>query len=259
MPDKVNNIWIYNDEGVSELSMKSAFTTFQSKLPAHNMTTVRLISSADILNGKLIGRGILVMPGGADMPYCHKLNGAGNDIIRQFVARGNIYIGICAGGYYGAQTIEFLGEGYEISGSRELAFFSGAAVGSMLELTHGQRYNQKTASKALATLNYANGQQDKVYYHGGAYFVGDAEADFKVLATYSSGKNAIVSGCFEQGRYLLSGVHFELCPQVYAECSISHESSADREKERALLLAIDNDHYGSLVYQEIEKMLGTCL
>lgn len=31
------------------------------------------------------------MPGDADLPYCQKLNGLGNDIIRDFIRSGNIY------------------------------------------------------------------------------------------------------------------------------------------------------------------------
>ena len=49
----------------------------------------------------------LVFPGGADQGYCRTLNGDGNRRIRQFVERGGIYIGFCAGGYYGSSRCEF--------------------------------------------------------------------------------------------------------------------------------------------------------
>lgn len=270
MASKQVTIWIYDDEGVSELSVQSVLATIREKLPA-NIITVQTISSQDILNNKLNKAlnsgskdiGVLIMPGGADLPYCKKLNGQGNDIIRQFISKGNIYIGICAGAYYGASTIQFSGQNfegnckksYEINGARELAFFSGTAISSIASLTNGQLYDETVESKAMVTLNYANGQQDEVYYHGGAYFEADKDAEFKVLATYSDGKNAIVSGDFGRGKYLLSGVHFELGASVYKQYAIAKASEVDIEREQFLLAAISHENYGMLVYQEIAEMI----
>ncbi len=250
-------IWVYEDEGVSQLSVKSVLESMQQKLSISSIVSVHLISSQDIINDKLNNttKGILVMPGGADLPYCKQLDGLGNANIRKFVSRGNIYIGICAGGYYGAREIEFSGQGYKINGARELAFFSGTAIGSIASFTNHQLYDETVKSKAMVTLDYANGQQDDVYYHGGAYFVGDKDAKFKVIATYSTGKNAIVSGEYGKGQYLLSGVHFELCPEVYSEYAVAQADVAGIEKEQILLSAISDKNYGALIYQEIERMI----
>lgn len=89
----------------------------------------------------------LVMPGGADLPYCRRLNGRGNEIIRGmknhlqhsesihacgaatqkaemslvmqwhksmrvlsgsgYVEGGGAYIGLCAGAYYASSYVEF--------------------------------------------------------------------------------------------------------------------------------------------------------
>ncbi|WP_367110038.1 BPL-N domain-containing protein [uncultured Psychrobacter sp.] len=263
MVDKEVTIWVYSDAGSSELSVKSALAAVAKKLKIDSIATVQTISSADILDNKLSneskGKNILIMPGGADLPYCQKLNGRGNDIIRKFISKGNIYIGICAGGYYGAREIQFSGQsseqGYEINGDRELAFFSGTAIGSIKAFTNGQLYDEKTSSKAMVTLNYANAQQDHVYYHGGAYFSADADASFDIVATYIDGKNAVVSGDFGAGKYLLSGVHFELCPIIYEKYVVAQASNVDIKKERDLLLAISHEHYGALIYKEIEKIM----
>lgn len=271
-------IWVYDDEGASELSVQSALATMQDKLSYSMLITIHTISSQDIINNKLSESkdiGVLVMPGGADLPYCQKLDGQGNDIIRDFIGAGNLYIGICAGGYYGARDIQFSGQryenrrkkSYEINGPRELAFFSGTAIGSMATLTHGQLYDETVASKAMVTLNYANGEQDEVYYHGGAYFEADnkvnkgpdfnavSNMDFNVLATYDDGKNAVITGDFGQGKYLLSGVHFELCADVYEEYAVKEASAADVERERDFLASMKYDDYGKLIYLEISKMI----
>ncbi|MGE6360333.1 BPL-N domain-containing protein [Psychrobacter glacincola] len=263
MTKKAISVWVYDDEGASELSVKSALTTAQAKLSANYTIEVCTISSKDILDNKLDDEtqdlGILIMPGGADLPYCKKLNGIGNDIIRDFVHRGNLYIGICAGGYYGARGIEFLGQGYEITGARELAFFSGTAIGSIKSFTNGQLYDEKLTSKAVITLDYADTNKDDVYYHGGAYFLADENAVFNTLATYSNGKNAVITGGFGQGQYLLSGVHFELCPEIYEQYAVAQADEADIEQETHLLSIIRHKHYGSLIYKEIERMINKVL
>ncbi|MGM8884445.1 BPL-N domain-containing protein [Psychrobacter sp. 1U2] len=263
-------VWVYADEGTSELSVQSALVTIKKKLSKGSISSVQTLSSQDIINNKLNdelsesrGIGVLVMPGGADLPYCQNLNGQGNDNVREFISKGNIYIGICAGGYYGAKEIQFSGQsyelghkrGYEINGARELALFSGTAIGSVSEFTDGQLYDETIASKAMVTLDYANEQQGEVYYHGGAYFIADKEAEFNVVATYDNGKNAIVSGNFGQGKYLLSGVHFELSAEVYERYAVKEASVADVEREQCLLAAISREDYGKLVYQEIARLV----
>ena len=261
MADKGIIIWVYDDEGTSALSVKSALATFKTKLLVDNIIAVRTISSKDIIAGRLNNDsaiGLLIMPGGADLPYCHKLNGRGNRKIKEFVSRGNIYIGICAGGYYGARDIEFLGHNYHIAGARELAFFSGTAIGSIVAFTNGQRYDEKVGSKAIVTLRYADGQQDDVYYHGGAHFVGDADSSFDVLATYSDGTTAVVTGEMGKGKYLLSGVHFELCADRYYEYVVAQAKPSEVEKEKVLFEGINHQRYGFLIYNHIQKMIKAC-
>jgi len=74
---------------------------------------------------------LLVMPGGADLPYCRRLAGRGNALISEFVASGGGYLGLCAGGYYGAARVDFEPGGpLAVAGPRELAFFGGTARGA---------------------------------------------------------------------------------------------------------------------------------
>ena len=119
----------------------------------------------------------------------------------------------------------------------------------------------------MVTLNYANDEQDEVYYHGGAYFEADnkvnkgpefnavSNIDFNVLASYDDGKNAVITGDFGQGKYLLSGVHFELCADVYERYAVKEASAADVERERDFLASMKYDDYGKLIYLEIAKMI----
>lgn len=91
---------------------------------------------------------MLVIPGGADLPYVNDLSGDGTARIRKYVESGGKiqhslktkanrltviigrYLGICAGGYFGASEVQFeKGTPLEVCGPRDLKFFPGVARG----------------------------------------------------------------------------------------------------------------------------------
>ena len=149
---------------------------------------------------------LLVVPGGRDLPYCRMLNGEGNDKIRAFVRNGGSYLGLCAGGYYGASYVRFA-EGdpiMEVVGPRELKFYPGVAWGPTYP---GFQYNsnggaracsldlQPSVKRLLTGVCSEDISSVRVYYDGGGYFqtcssdvtqsVGRA-TDVRVLATYDT-------------------------------------------------------------------------
>ncbi len=162
---------------------------------------------------------LLVMPGGRDLPYVTKLRGRGNKHIRDFVRDGGGYLGLCAGGYYGASFISFArgDRQLEVIGSRELGFFPGMAEGPTFP---GFQYNSNVGARAAGVSITPEGKRIlglpegigeeatedsrsvSAFYNGGCHFVHRAEpqsmetavgADlstnspnpFSVLATYS--------------------------------------------------------------------------
>lgn len=165
-------------------------------------------SASMISNGCLENAQLLVMPGGADVYYCEKLNGEGNQRIRDFVAGGGSYLGICAGAYYGCTSLDW-NKG-EIDGSRELAFYGGQAVGPVFDWVEkpGDIYNGSWI-KAVEVAT-ESGEPFLSEYNGGPAF---AETDNDVLARYSTlggQPPAIVGGSHGRGRYILSSPHIEL-------------------------------------------------
>ena len=168
----------------------------------------------------------IVFPGGADQGYCKTLNGEGNRRIRQFVERGGVYIGFCAGGYYGSKRCEFeVGNKIlEVVGDRELAFYPGTARGCAFQgfVYHSERgaraAEMKTDKSVLSAGSVPN--VFKTYYNGGSVFV-DApkfkEQGVEVLASYTEplavdpgeGTAAIVYCKVGQGAALLTGPHPE--------------------------------------------------
>lgn len=258
------NVVAYADDGVSQKSLVSLLSSFAEKIhqTGTQIASIKTISAAEIIGGGLANADCLIMPGGADLPYCQKLNGAGNQQILTFITNGGLYVGICAGGYYGANRIDFTGDGYHICGDRELSLFSGQAIGSIASLTGGRYYDESVATKSIAHLNFAaskNNAIESFYYHGGAYFSG-AE-DSEIVATYENGQVAAVAGACGLGKYLLTGVHFELCADVYKKHVFADEQSSQRltpqeiTKEKQLLELISEERYGLSFYRKIGCLL----
>jgi glutamine amidotransferase-like uncharacterized protein len=154
---------------------------------------------------------VFVMPGGADLPYCAKLNGSRNKRLRNWVEQGGIYLGLCAGAYYGCSRIIFNGHYGEITGDRELNFLKGTAIGSISELA--PPYDHTLKSAAIISLITNTGEETASFYHGGPFFEIDSESEATVLARYQTIKNnppAIVECSVGGGKALLCGVHPEM-------------------------------------------------
>ncbi|KAG2445925.1 hypothetical protein HXX76_000528 [Chlamydomonas incerta] len=123
-------VCVYSGEGAGYRSARTALESAREFLAPG--VHVRFLSTAELLEGSWADRCLLlIMPGGADLPYCKHLNGRGNRIIRGYVEAGGAYLGICAGAYYGCARVDFEpGSRLQVQGERELAFFPGRARGA---------------------------------------------------------------------------------------------------------------------------------
>ncbi|ODV92419.1 hypothetical protein CANCADRAFT_86662 [Tortispora caseinolytica NRRL Y-17796] len=185
----------------------------------------------------------LVMPGGADLPYCEALNGEANRKILNWIRSGGKYIGFCAGGYYGSARVEFeLGTPIAVQGSRELKLFPGTARGCAYP---GFVYDSESGARAT-TLRYANGET-ATYYNGGGVFVdADSTQNTTVLARYTEkplavdgGDAAVVRCTVGKGVALLTGLHPEFSAEI-----LRRQNSADPNhhlSDPVLKKLLDND------------------
>lgn len=170
----------------------------------------------------------LVMPGGADLPYCRTLNGEGNRRIRQYVNAGGAYIGFCAGGYYGSSRCEFEvgNDKLEVIGDRELRFYPDTCRGPAFP---GFQYNSEVGTRAAqlhvekSSFPSSGGVLPDVfraYANGGSVFVNASkyrERGVEVLASYAEdinvdagkGAAAVVLCRVGEGSALLTGPHPE--------------------------------------------------
>jgi biotin--protein ligase len=166
---------------------------------------------------------LLVIPGGADLPYCKTFAGVGTRKISQYVRTGGLYIGFCAGGYFASRRCEFeVGNGrLEVVGSRELGFFPGTCRGAAFS---GFRYESEDGARAprvcVAAVEETESFVFRSYFNGGGVFV-DAgkykDKGVEVLATYEDeldvdggmGKAAVVYCKYGDGAAILTGPHPE--------------------------------------------------
>lgn len=251
----VKPVAIYADVGTSEVGVASLLVAVEQHLGRKALP----IKAQDILSGSLAEYAALIVPGGADLPYCERLNGAGNRAIRQFVENGGLYVGICAGAYYGCREIAFTGADYDVFGSRELGFFPGLAKGSLPQLTGERYYDETVQSKAIVPLTFTNGETADFYYHGGCCFEPasgqNSENFYEPLAFYPNGELAVVSGKIGQGNYLLSGVHFELQAEAYQRYVLEKTTDLQQKCEEYQFSCLFQAEYGALIWQVLQKRL----
>lgn len=206
-----DKIYIYNDEGVSQESYFHTMTTIKKHLPT--CFKVEPINANDIKTGTWIQQAkLLIIPGGADLPYLKKLDGLGAKYIKQFVENGGAYLGVCAGAYFGSKQVEFDKNGpLEVLGQRPLGFFDGTSVGPY---SAPYSYSDNSSAKAVE-IRIKKNQHKKlfVYYNGGGYFKHAYDyPNTTIFANYDNGPAAIITIFRGKGRVLLSGVHFEYDP-----------------------------------------------
>ncbi len=195
--------------------------------------SIKLVGPADLAASWEDQTALLIFAGGRDVPYHDALKGPLNRRIRTFVEKGGNYLGICAGGYYGSQSVQFeMGQPLEVSGQRELAFFPGTAEGPAYG--KGQFCYESEKGARIAPLSLASGELSAAYFNGGCSFSDAAlYPSVNVLAHYRNlpGQPAALIECrVGKGLAILSGVHPEYTIQT---CEVSEKQR--KELFKALL------------------------
>lgn len=247
------NILVYSGNGSTVESVRHCLYTLR-RLLGPNYAVIPVTGDMLIKEPWTASCAALVFPGGADQGYCRILNGEGNRRIRRYVEGGGVYIGFCAGGYYGSNRCEFeVGDKLlEVVGDRELAFFPGvvrgcAFKGFVYHSEKGARAAELKVDKSILSSGSVPGIF-KSYYNGGGTFV-DAlrytDKGVEVLANYNEdlavdsgeGKAAIVYCKVGKGAALLTGPHPE-----YATVNLDEKSDVPGFSEVIKALANDEKH-----------------
>ena len=164
------------------------FRALQDSYPAAH---IAYCDADDIKDGILTDKtDLFIMPGGADLYYCEKLNGTGNSKIRDYVEHGGRYLGICAGAYYGCANIAWAEDTPEqaITGSRELAFFHGTARGPVHQFIENGQIEKSWKGAPAVQYDTGTAMIDAIApYAAGPVFIADntAHVDHDIIARYT--------------------------------------------------------------------------
>ena len=167
----------------------------------------------EVISGKLTTSNfkVVVFPGGDAYGYKTGLSGyEGN--VRNFISSGGSYFGICAGSYYAASSIVWLGRTY----SYPLGIFKGQDIGAVSDIAPWPGY-------ALTTLNVSGdsvignlGPIHALYYGGGYHTIpADSTQGSHVYSAASftsgsaSGRSDLVRYSYGSGKVALSTTHPE--------------------------------------------------
>lgn len=203
--------------------------------------SVSYCDAADIAGGILNDSvALFIMPGGADLYYCEKLNGAGNSAIRSYVENGGSYLGICAGAYYACSTIEWAkGTDQEIIGPRELKFHDGTAIGPVMEFIQEKDISKSwLGAPILAYDDDILKIDSKTAYEAGPVF---SDGSSRILARYMNGGAAIIECMVGHGRAILSSSHIErIMPDAAHGLYNLHNKNHDHDEKIYNDLAADS-------------------
>lgn len=212
--EPANKVLIYQD------FIQNNFPLYRALAIRFGKKAVDWCTARDILGGRLdSGVNLFVMPGGADRFYAEKLDGEGNRRIRDFVAAGGGYLGICAGAYYACAAVAWAkGTPHEIVGPRALGFFSGTAVGPIGGAASLNDRGDPVPESLTVSFIALQGEvrHAQLLYHGGPQFVAPPSGwpdAVSVVARRQTGPEAesaaIVAARVGKGVAVLSSVHPE--------------------------------------------------
>jgi biotin--protein ligase len=204
-PFRETDIVLYSGPGVWEESLHAARNMFQWM--GYSVTAV----NAPYLNTEgLDGMKILCIPGGDMYQYARDISQTGKQHIRDFVASGGGYIGICGGGYFACEHVFWRGSQLPIE---PLGLLPGSAVGPIDDIVPYPEYQMCKVNIVDTTHLVTQSQPDSAWmlYYWGPVFEPDHGAEVSILGTYdATGQNAMVALEYQLGKVFLIGTHPEI-------------------------------------------------
>ena len=240
MTGKRDTILVYCDYGCMNLyeTIKQLKNYWEPLGYNVKITDAENIKYKNSLNDSVFA---FVMPGGAGLPYELKLKDIGNEKIREFVKKGGIYLGFCAGAYYACTNTIFEKDIPEIGviSKGNLDLIDANAVGSLYKQLGIAPYSSNIKSCAVADVTFKDQKTYSAFYSGGPYFELKDESKVDVLGYYSFKKDAkqpaILKKVYGDGVVIISGVHPEISGEsikssIYTEHPEYKEASKFAEK-----------------------------
>jgi N-formylglutamate amidohydrolase len=202
------DVALYTGAGAAQARSKLLET-----LRAESNVRVHDLTAEDIRQGKLAGMEIVLHPGGSGGGQGRALGEEGREAVRQFIADGGGYIGICAGAYLATCHYDW---SLHILDAQVIDREHWARGTGTVEITLSDSAKEFfTTDQAVAAVRYANGpllspaQNDKIDdYEPLAIYKGEIAKNGAPTGVMP-GTTAIARGDFEKGRVVCFSCHPE--------------------------------------------------
>lgn len=179
---------------------------------------------------------ILIFGGQSVTQFKEALGYQGEERIKEYVEQGGHYLGICAGGYFGADFIKFIGSdpnNCQLYAKQNdgLGFFNGLAKGSITDII-SRPFNGLVDSAAVSSLRTMTGESFPALYWGGPTFIPYERADRRKILSYLPRLNQspLIMGLQNDvgdkgGKATLLGYHPEISHANIRRWVLGHEST----------------------------------
>jgi len=181
----ITPILIFNGSGTSSSDVAAVEAVVSAKgLAYHTANSSQLDSMSQ---SQLMAYKLFIVPGGNSITIGNNLSSKATTTVRDAVAQGLNYLGICAGG-----------------------FFGGYSKYNGLDLTSGKWFTlyadyYKGIHKEAVAISFPGGTKLDIYWQDGPNLSGWGQ----VVGKYPNGNTALTEGYWGKGFVLLSGVHPE--------------------------------------------------
>ena len=224
----MKDLLYFNDETQENFLIRHRLGEFAVK----NNIQYAEITGDQILSGDLDKRAdvAFIMPGGEAKYYSKALGVTGNQKIKDFVANGGVYFGICSGAYYACDAIdwhdELTGEKIDTQTTHKaqtpLGFVPVTAKGPVYQFPRDIAKEPNSYFTLVKSRMVLPGQRPfdcVAIYNGGPGIkdvaeLADKDDSVTILAGMANGKEimmpAVIEKQFGLGRVIATSLHFEV-------------------------------------------------
>jgi len=193
---------------------------------------------------------VMIFPGGNAGQFNYWISKAGKARIQNFVADGGGFLGICAGGYFASDRMNWYGVLYDDDimynayGERtgyDLDLFPGIGTGPLDDIANyaAGQYNMATMNFTSSTVLGSDPKPKDILYYGGAYFTADIGATVEILATYQfNNEPGMVACTYQSGKVALFGPHPEIEEDSTRDATAFGKELDDNDTDWRLLQSV---------------------